>query len=154
MLRGESAMDRGGRAAGGRRQHGRCVADATVAREQTRGSGGSDREGAGAGERSARGSRRGREGAVACRRGKVEDDKWVRGQNCLLHLCSAINDYYTRCGVLETKSQFHDVLETKSVFMMCSTQNHSLKVCCIQISLPNLVHHCSKGENRHQNKSQ
>ena len=77
MLRDESAMDGGGRAAGGRRQHGHCVADATVAREQAQGSSGSDCDGAGVEERSARRSRRGREGAVACRRGKVEDDKWV-----------------------------------------------------------------------------
>jgi len=44
------------------------------------------------------------------------------------------NDYYTRYGVLKTKSRFHNVLQTKLAFMMCSTQNHSLRVCCIQIS--------------------
>ena len=41
-----------------------------------------------------------------------EDDKWAQGQNCLLYLRSAKNDYYTRRGVLETKLEIHDVLET------------------------------------------
>ena len=71
---------------------------------------------------------------MACRRTKEEDDKWVHGQNGLLHFGSAKNDYYTRRGVLETKSHFHNVLKTKSAFVMCSIQNHSLRVCCIQIS--------------------
>ena len=44
------------------------------------------------------------------------------------------NDYYTRYGVLKTKSRFHNVLQTKLAFMMCSTQNHSFRVCYIQIS--------------------
>ena len=41
--------------------------------------------------------------------------------------------YYTRRGVLDTKSQNHDALKTKSDFTVCSIQNHSFRV--MQISL-------------------
>ena len=37
--------------------------------------------------------------------------------------------------MLETNLQFYDVLETISAFTVCSTQNHSFRVCYIQISL-------------------
>ena len=45
-----------------------------------------------------------------------DDDKWAQGQNCLLYLRSAKNDYYTRLSVLQTKSRIRDVLETKLDF--------------------------------------
>ena len=34
---------------------------------------------------------------------------------------------------METKSQFHNVLEINLVFTVYSIQNHSSRVCCIQI---------------------
>ena len=107
------------------------------------GNGGNGREEAGAGERRrlAHGSRRGREAVVAYRRTKEEDDKWHHGQNGILRFRSAKNNYYTRRGVLEIKSQFHDVLETKSTFPVCFTQNRFLRVCCIQISLKIIILH-------------
>ena len=103
-------MDRGDRAASNWRQHGLCVADAAVAREQARGSGGGRRAGAGAGERQWWPA--GGEG----RRTSGSEDKTV-----FYTFVKLKKDYYTRCGVLETKLQFHDVLKTKSAFTVCST---------------------------------
>ena len=62
-----------------------------------------------------------------------------KGKNGLLHLYSTKNDYYSQRGVLKIKSQFHNVLEIKSAFTVYSTQNHSFRVCCIQISQKKIV---------------
>jgi hypothetical protein len=57
----------------------------------------------------------------------------------LLPILPAGSDQFIWCGVLHTKPQFCNVLETIFIFRMCLAQSCTLKMCCRQISLKNML---------------
>ena len=123
--------------------------------QPAQGSGASRREGDGVGERwqqprgswrgerrrSTRRSRHGREAAVACRRMKEEDDKWVHGQNGLftlllsqkrlLYSAWCVGDKIALSQCVGDKISFHDVLYTKPLFESVLHTNFPFEKHCI-----------------------
>jgi hypothetical protein len=58
-----------------------------------------------------------------------------KGNMVLLPLVSIVFDWFSWCGMLWTKMQVHDVLETNLILRMCVAHKQDSGVCHGQISL-------------------